>query len=77
MTHRSFVADATFHHVLMRFALHGYGTLTDPAADDRSAAAVRAALRRVRGWRVAWDQRAGERGKTWREGQRRKVFSYR
>lgn len=45
LTHRSFVADAALHHMLVRLALHRYGALTDPAADDRSAAAVGAALR--------------------------------
>lgn len=61
---RSFVADAALHHVLVRLALHRYGALTYPAADDRSAAAVRAALRRVRRRRLTLDQRAGERRQT-------------
>lgn len=58
---RRFVADAALHHMLVRLALHRYGALTDPTADDRSAAAVRAALWRVRGWSLTWKRRAGER----------------
>lgn len=68
MTHRSFVAYAALHHMLVRLALHRYGTLTDPTADDWSAAAVRAALRGVGGWRLTWYHRAGERHHTWGEG---------
>lgn len=51
-SHRRFVAYAALHHMLVRLALHRYGTLTDPTVDNRSAAAVRAALRGVGGWRL-------------------------
>lgn len=51
--------------MLVRLALHRYGGLTNPAADDRSTAAVWAALWGVRGWRLAWCHWAGERSKTW------------
>ena len=67
--HRSFVADGALHHVLVRLALHRDGALAHPAADDRSAAAVRAALRRVGGRRLAWCHRAGERRQTWKKRQ--------
>lgn len=68
MTHRGFVTYAALDHMLVRLALHRYGTLTDPAANDRSAAAVRAALWRVGGRRLTWNHRAGERSQTWGDG---------
>lgn len=58
---RGLVADAALHHVLVRLALHGDGALTHPAADHRGAAAVRAALRGVRGRGLIWCHRVGER----------------
>lgn len=63
---RGLIADAALHHVLVRLPLHRDGALTHPTADDRSAAAVRAALRRVRGRRLAGGHRTGERGQTLR-----------
>lgn len=65
--HRGLVAYATLHHVLVRLALHRYGTLADPTVDDRSAAAVWAALRRVGRWRLAQHHRGGERRQTWKQ----------
>lgn len=44
-THGGLVAYAALDHMLVHLALHRYGALTDPAVDDWSAAAVRAALR--------------------------------
>lgn len=70
---RGLVAYAALHHMLVRLALHRYGALTDPAADDRRAAAVGAALWRVRGRRLTRYHRAGERHKTrwfWRISMR-------
>lgn len=40
LTHCGLVADATLHNMLVHLALHRYGTLTDPTADDWSAAAA-------------------------------------
>lgn len=60
------VADGALHHVLVRLALHRYGALADPAADDRGAAAVRAALRRVGRRRISRRHQAGERRQTLR-----------
>lgn len=76
MTHCGFIADAALHHMLVCFALHRYGTLTDPAADDWSAAAVRAALWRVGGRRLARNHRTGERRQTCRGTTRRKWLNY-
>lgn len=59
--HRSFTANVALNHVLVGLAFHRYGGLTDSAADERSAAAVRAALRRVRRRRLSRHHRAGER----------------
>lgn len=64
-THRSFVAYTALHHMLVRLALHRYGTLTDPAKDDGSAAAIWTALWGV--WRrgLTWYQSTGEWCQTW------------
>lgn len=61
---RGFVADAALHHMLVGLPLHRDGALTHPAADDWGAAAVRAAMRRVRWRRLARRHRAGERRQT-------------
>lgn len=64
LTYCSFVAYTALHHMLVRLALHRYGTLTDPAKDDGSAAAIWTALRGV--WRrgLTWYQSTGERCQT-------------
>lgn len=66
---RGFVTDAALHHVLVRLALHRNGALTDAAADDWCAAAVRAALWRVGRRRLTWSHGAGERRQTLRFGR--------
>lgn len=60
VTHRSFVAYTALHYMLVRLALHRYGTLTDPAKDDRGTAAIWTALWGV--WRrgLTWYQSTGE-----------------
>lgn len=58
--------------MLVCLALHRYGALADPAADDGSTAAVRAALRGVGGRGLTWYQGAGKRRQTLRENSQEK-----
>lgn len=63
LTHCSLIADTTFDHMLVDFALHTNKRLTHSAADDRSTAALRRTQRGI-GWRSLAQHR---QGRGWRE----------